>query len=123
MNRAFTNILCADVKTSAWFYENMLGMTEHGDFGWFMLLGHPTMPGFELGLLDQSHDSVPGALAGLAPGIILTFVVADVAEYHDRAVQIGAQIIQAPVALPYGQTRLLLRDPAGTIIDISSPTR
>lgn len=122
MNRAFTNILCGDVEKTALFYEMLLGMTRSGDFGWFVLLGSDTLPGWELGILDMSHDSVPSHLAARPAGMILTFVVDDVETLHNTAVEMGAEILQEPTVLPYGQTRLLLRDPTGSVVDISSPT-
>jgi hypothetical protein len=32
------------------------------------------------------------------------------------------QVIEDPVALAYGQTRALIRDPNGLVIDLSTPT-
>lgn len=122
MNRAFTNILCDDIDATARFYEDILGMRRQGDFGWFIIMGADALPGLELGLLDKTHDTVPRALAQAPAGMILTFVVADVATCHAKAITAEAEIIEEPTDLPYGQTRMLLRDPAGAIIDISSPT-
>jgi catechol 2,3-dioxygenase-like lactoylglutathione lyase family enzyme len=123
MNRAFTNILCSNVDETARFYQDMLGMTRQGDFGWFILLGHDAMAGFALGILQQDHDSIPSGLASRPAGTILTFVVDDVAPVHRRAVDMGVEIIQPPTNLAYGQRRLMLRDPAGTAVDISAPIR
>jgi len=44
MNRAFVNILTADVAATAQFYQDLLGMRRAGDFGWFVLLSHAEMP-------------------------------------------------------------------------------
>lgn len=121
MKRAFTNILCPDVERTARFYEELLGMTRRGDFGWFVLLGHDDMPELELGLLDVSHETVPPELAGNPCGHILTFVVDDVDGSHQRAIDMGAEVLQEPTDLFYGQRRLLLRDPAGATVDISAP--
>lgn len=122
MNRAFTSLLVGNVEASARFYESLLGMTRHGDFGWFVILTHPLMPGLEFGLLDRTHDTVPAELAAPPRGVVLTFVVEDVASVHARAEEMGAEILQPPTDLPYGQRRLLLRDPDGTPVDVSSPT-
>ena len=53
----------------------------------------------------------------------MTFVVDDVEAMYRQATAINAEIIQEPTDLPYGQRRLMLRDPAGTAVDISSPIR
>jgi predicted enzyme related to lactoylglutathione lyase len=122
MQRAFTNILCRDPGRTATFYEGLLGMTRHADFGWFVVLSHADMPSLEFGLLDRGHETVPQELAAEPAGVILTFVVEDVHLVHDRAVDMAVEILDGPTDLPYGQRRLLLRDPEGTLIDISSPT-
>ena len=123
MNRAFTNILCNDVALTADFYKNLFGMKREGDFGWFIVLSHDDMPGFELGVLAQGHETLPAEISGRPAGAILTFVVDDVEAMYRRATAMKAEIIQEPTDLPYGQRRLMLRDPAGTAVDISSPTQ
>ena len=121
MNRAFTNILCSDVETTAQFYEALRGLTRGGDFGWFVLLGSDGMPGFELGILDQHHETIPSELATRPAGMVLTFVVEDLEPVYQKARAMQAEILQEPTDLPYGQRRVLLRDPAGATVDISSP--
>ncbi|MFY0681195.1 MAG: VOC family protein [Thalassovita sp.] len=123
MNRAFVNILTGDVAATAQFYQDLLGMTRAGDFGWFVLLSHAQMPQLELGILDRDHDTIPEGITARPAGIIATFVVEDVEVIHAKAVAMNAEIIQEPTDLPYGQRRLLLRDPAGTVVDVSAPIR
>jgi predicted enzyme related to lactoylglutathione lyase len=121
MNRAFVSLLANDVEKRATFYEHLLGMTRHADFGWFVILTHMDMPGHELGILDQTHSTVPRAASRAPGGVLMTFVVEDVALAHAKAKTMGAEIIEAPRDLPYGQRRLLLRDPEGALVDVSSP--
>ncbi len=123
MNRAFTNILCSDVEQTASFYQELLGMKRAGDFGWFIVLSHDEMPEFEMGILNKDHETVPDGLSSGSAGSILTFVVHDLEEVHARAVSMQTDIIQEPTDLPYGQRRLMLRDPSGAAIDVSSPIR
>jgi predicted enzyme related to lactoylglutathione lyase len=123
MNRAFTNILCNDVARTAQFYQDLLGFKRSGDFGWFIILSHDGLPGFELGVLQREHETIPSGVASDPAGVILTFVVDDLDVIHREAITRGTEIIQDPVDLPYGQRRLMLRDPTGTLVDVSSPTR
>ena len=123
VTRAFTNIVCDDVETVAGFYEQLLDLSRTGDFGWFVLLGAGDRPDFALGVLDSGHETVPEALARDQGGMVLTFVVDDAHRIHERARAMQADILEPPRALSYGQTRLLLRDPAGCAVDISSPTQ
>lgn len=122
MQRTFTSILCENQARTASFYEQLLGMERHADFGWFIILTHQNMPGLEFGLVDRAHETVPSELASAPAGVIITFVVDDVAQSFGLARTMGAEIVQEPTDLFYGQRRMLLRDPEGTIIDISSPT-
>ncbi len=121
MNRHFTNILCEDPDASAAFYEGVLGMTRHYDMDWFVLLTHPDMPGLEYGLLRRDHPTVPSAHRTAPSGVIVTFVVEDVDAAHRAAMDQGATIISPPTDMPYGQRRVLLSDPSGTVVDISAP--
>lgn len=123
MERAFVNILTGDVAATAQFYQDLLGMTRTADFGWFVVLSHKDMPRFEMGILDATHDTIPNGISPSPAGFIVTFVVKDLEEIHARAIAIQAEIIQEPTDLPYGQQRLMLRDPAGTAVDISAPIR
>jgi len=122
MERAFTNVLSTDVDGTARFYETVLGMKRHYDSDWFVLLTDPDRPGFEFGILDRHHETVPDSCRVAPAGVVLTFVVGDLHPVAARAREIGAEIVQEPTLMPYGQTRMLLRDPDGTAVDVSSPT-
>lgn len=122
INRAFTNVLTRNVDETARFYESLLDLDRDGDFGWFVLLAARGRPGFALGIIDAGHETVPASVAAAPAGTILTFVVDDVERVHARATGMEAEILEAPRDLSYGQRRLLLRDPAGAVVDISSPS-
>lgn len=121
MNRAFTNILCSNVPATAQFYQDLLGMKRIGDFGWFIVLSHDEMPHFEMGILSKDHETIPPELSFAPAGFILTFVVSDIEDVYARAIAMRVPIIQEPTDLPYGQRRLLLRDPSGAVVDVSAP--
>ncbi len=121
IDRAFTNVLVADVHTSAQFYETLLGMRRHFDSEWFVLLAHPDFPGFEFGVLDRNHETVPKSHNQTPQGLILTFVVGSVDEAYATALEMKATVVEPPRDMPYGQKRLLLQDPDGALIDLSAP--
>ena len=81
------------------------------------------MPAFELGILDLFHETIPEGVVSRAGGDIITFVVSDLDAIATKARSMKAKIIQEPTDLPYGQRRLMLRDPDGLAVDISSPIR
>jgi len=118
MQRAFANVLTDDFVGTVQFYEELLELKVTHNFGWFAVLGHPAMPKWEFGVLDKTHDTAPRSEA--SGGVILTFVVDDVEAVFDKAEALGVPIIAPPTDMPYGQRRLLIRDPAGTLLDISA---
>ena len=122
MERCFTNVLSGDVFKTAAFYENLLGMTRHFEADWFIILTHADSAGLEFGILKRDHDIVPADIRAAPAGVIVTFVVADCDETYRKAVAAGADIIGPPADMPYGQRRMLLRDPDGTVVDVSAPT-
>jgi len=122
MQRCFTNILSASVDDTATFYEQVLGMNRHFDSDWFVVLTHKAMPSLELGILQRTHDIVPDTIKNPPTGVMITFVVDDCSAIHTQALKHGVKIIEPPTDMPYGQRRMLLLDPDGTMVDVSSPT-
>lgn len=122
MQRCFTNILSDDVEKAATFYENILQLKRHFDSDWFVILTHDSLDGMELGILQRDSEIVPAAVRNAPAGIMITFVVEDCDAVFERARQFGAEIVEEPTDMPYGQRRMLLRDADGTVVDISSPT-
>ena len=74
-------------------------------------------------MLAQDHETIPSGVSGHPAGAMLTFVLDDVEATYHQAIAMKAEIIQEPTDLAYGQRRLMLRDPVGTVVDISSPIR
>lgn len=122
MQRCFTNILSSDVEVTASFYENLLGMKRHFNSDWFVILTHSDVSGLELGLLQRDHAIVPPLIQAKPAGVMVTFVVDDCDKVHEKAIGLEAEIIEEPIDMPYGQRRMLLRDPDGTVLDVSAPT-
>jgi catechol 2,3-dioxygenase-like lactoylglutathione lyase family enzyme len=121
IRRHFTNVLADDLDRTARFYQDLLGLTRHYDSDWFVILTAAALPGMEFGILDRGHPVVPHEAAGPAGGALLTFVVDDVDAVFDTARRLGARIIAPPTDMDYGQRRLVLCDPDGTVLDISAP--
>ncbi|MGJ8529710.1 VOC family protein [Maritalea sp.] len=122
VSRLFYTILAKDVAASADFYTTILDLKRHFDSDWFVILVPKTGPLIELAILDVDNPIVPAEMAARATGGILTFVVQDVHISHKLALTAGAKIVSPPTAMPYGQERMLIEDPSGQLIDISSPT-
>ena len=121
MDRCFTNILSDNIGRTADFYTEVLGMQRHFDSDWFVILTHPDIDQLELGILQRDHSIVPPSVQHEPSGVIVTFVVADCDAVYAKAKACGAEVLESPTDMFYGQRRMLLRDPDGTVVDVSSP--
>lgn len=120
IHRAFVNLLVPEPRAVAPFYQRLLGWTAQFESDWFVHLQAPGKPDLELGLLQRDHAIVPEAQRAAPQGVLVTVVVPDVDAVHARAVAQGVPVVEAPRDLFYGQRRMLVRDPVGTLLDISS---
>lgn len=122
LRRVLFNVLCKDMATSVRFYKELANFQEIYSSDWYVVLTAPDVAGLELGLIDQVSEFTPRHAWGMHEGTFLTLVVDDVFAAVDRARELGVEVIEDPVALDYGQTRALIRDPNGLVIDLSTPT-
>jgi len=122
VERILFNILAKDLTTSAAFYRQLANFEQIYTSDWYVVLAVPGHTGFQLGLIDQVSEFAPRHAWGTAAGGYLTLVVDDVFAALERAREMGVEIIETPTSLEYGQTRALIRDPNGVIIDLSTPT-
>ncbi|MBX2873942.1 MAG: VOC family protein [Saprospiraceae bacterium] len=121
MIKRFMTNLCSDhLLASKTFYTTMFDLTVNFDSDWFIQL-QDDKTGLELGLILRTSEIVPEAYRLTPQGFYLTFVVDDVEPYFQRAQDENFTIVQAPHDTFYGQRRLLLRDPDGTLVDVSAP--
>ncbi len=120
ISRGFPNIISTDLPGVSQWYQDMLGMAVEFDSDWFVHLRAPQAEGVELGIIAAGHEIVPAGLTAGGGGTMLTFVVPDVDATHQRAVERGETVVEPPTDLFYGQRRMIVADPQGTLVDISS---
>lgn len=122
LNRVLFNVLCKNLTESVVFYKDLFGLETIYDSDWFVVLTPPGQPNVQIGLIDQVSQFTPRHAWGMHEGTYLTFVVDDVFRVLEKARGMGAEIVAEPMALDYGQTRGLIRDINGMVLDISTPT-
>lgn len=120
ISRGFPNIVSDDLPATKKWYVDLLGWATEFDSDWFVHLKAPAASGVELGIIVAGHTIVPQGAGAGGGGVLLTFVVEDVDELHERAGELGYNIVEAPTDLFYGQRRMVLVDPVGTLVDVSS---
>ena len=129
VTRAFANVLTDDVASTRDFYVELLGLHVAFDSDWFVNLtaaaGGPgsesATPAGELGIWRRDHELIPDEFRREPGGTVLSFVVDDVDAVHAEARRRGVVIVAGPRDLFYGQRQLLLSDPNGALVDVSSP--
>lgn len=119
INRMMSNICSDRIEESKEFYTKLFDFKINYDSDWFVQLvsadGH-----FELGIIDRTSQIIPSDFQKQPQGVYITFVVESADDLFEIAKAENFQIIQEPTDTEYGQRRLLLKDPDGTMIDISS---
>ena len=119
--RILTNICTDNLDSSKEFYVGLLGLEVKYDSDWYVQLCVPENPEVEYGLIKRDHELVPNQFQKSPTGMYVTFVVSDVEVAYQRAMEMGAPIIQEPRNEFYGQRRFLTQDPNGCLLDICSP--
>ena len=119
LQRFMFNICSDDLPGSRDFYVRLFGFQVNFDSDWFIQLKDADQP-FELGIIDRTHEMVPEDFQAQPQGIYPTFVVEDVEVQYQIAKEAGYTIVAPPTDTFYGQRRLLLQDPNGMLVDVSS---
>lgn len=122
LNRVLFNVLCSDLAESVRFYRDLLDLDTFYENDWYVVLTPRGEPAIQIALIDQDSQFTPRHAWGMHEGTYLTLVVENVYATMERAKALGAEIVADPVALDYGQTRGLIQDPNGMVLDISTPT-
>lgn len=119
--RLFFNVVTDDLPAATALYRELFGFVPSFESDWFVQLRSPDNAELELGFLRRDHEIVPDSLRTSPPSGMLTLTVDDVDAVHARAQAMGLTILEAPRDLFFGQRRLLLVDPSGLTVDVSSP--
>lgn len=118
--RTFFSILSDDLPRACEWYTSLFGYRVEFDSDWFVHLQDPDNPSLELGLLAVDHEIVTEHMRARPIGGLVTLVVEDVDRCHELAVERGVEVIEPPTDLFYGQRRMLILDPDGQVLDVSS---
>ncbi len=118
ISRLLTNICSNQIAKTKEFYTKLFDFEIQFDSDWFVNLVADKM---EIGIIAAENDIVPDQTGSNPGGIYLTFVVEDADEAFNIATTEGFTVISPPHDTAYGQRRLIVEDPNGLQVDISSP--
>ena len=122
IDRLITNICSNHLEESKDFYTALFDFEVGYDSDWFVNLLSKDKK-LELGIIKRDHEIVPRNFQHSPQGFYLTFVVEDVDKLYQIAQEHSFTVVEAPQDTFYGQRRLLLTDPDGTLVDASSPIK
>lgn len=122
ISRIITNICSDDLTESKNFYTKLFNLNIAFDSDWFVQLVSNNKS-LELGIIDRTNDIVPNAFQKQPQGFYITFVVENTDAIYEIAKSEKFEIVKEPTDMHYGQRRLLLKDPDGALVDVSSPIK
>ncbi len=124
MQLAYTILYVDSVATSLAFYEQAFGLRtrflhESGDYG-EMDTGSTTLSFSSRALMTQLGKH-PSRADAQAPCFEIAFTTADVSAAVAKAVAAGAELIQPPQDMPWGQTVAYVADRDGCLVELCTP--
>lgn len=122
LNRIMTNICSDKLQETKNFYTKLFDFHVDYDSDWFIHLISKDKS-LELGIIDRTHEIVPKEFQSMPQGFYITFVVGNADEIFAIAESEKFEVVKQPEDTFYGQRRLLLKDPNGALVDVSSPIK
>lgn len=119
INRLLLNVLSNDLTASKAFYTTLFDFQVDYDSDWFVHLISSAHQ-LELGIMSTDSEIVPSGLHSQPQGFYATFVVASADAVFRLARENDMTVVSGPENTFYGQRRLVLKSPEGSIIDVSS---
>jgi catechol 2,3-dioxygenase-like lactoylglutathione lyase family enzyme len=104
------NVLSDDLEASRTFYRDVLGLEEGGSLDWILFFGGD-IPEVQVSVMRLDiHANVHPEMS---------IEVDDVRAFHQQAVDAGSEIVYPLTHEPWGLTRFFVRDPNGTVINVT----
>lgn len=120
INRLLINICSSNLPKSKAFYTTLFDFKVEFYSDWFIQLVSQDQ-GLELGIIDAKNEIVPKMAQGSTSGFYITLVVDNADDIFNLAKEHQFIVLQEPKDTSYGQRRLVIQDPDGTVVDVSSP--
>ncbi|MEM0933964.1 MAG: VOC family protein [Bacteroidota bacterium] len=122
IDRLLINICSDNLAASRDFYTKLFDFQVEYDSDWFVHLLSQDKK-LELGIIKRTNEIVPREFQQSPKGFYITFVVDSTDDVFSIAKSENFEILNEPSDTFYGQRRLLLKDPDGSLVDVSSPIK
>lgn len=110
--RIVANIAADSPSQVQTFYTDLFGLGVLMDFGWIVTLGSEERATTQVSLMSEGGSGTP------VPEISIE--VDDVDAVHNRAREMGCEIIYALTDEPWGVRRFFIADPTGKVVNVLS---
>jgi len=121
MTSFYPVLMTQDVATTAAFYVKSFRFKPAFESDWYVHLTSIEDSAVNIAVLAHDHETVPEGYRSPVAGAILNFEVEDVDAIHAQAVAEGLPIVRELRDEAFGQRHFIMRDPAGTLIDVITP--
>ena len=119
MVRSVFPVVCSDdLDACRDFYSRLLDLDVVFECGWYTALRSSTDPSQQMAFVLTGHESVPTPYSVPVAGTVVTVEVESVDVVHDRAVDLGIEVIFEPRDEDFGQRHVMIRDPNAILVDI-----
>ncbi|BDP43904.1 glyoxalase (plasmid) [Deinococcus aetherius] len=108
-----------DIAASRTFYAEHFGFEVTFEADWYVSLRCPDPCGYELGLVQADHPTVPDGFRHPVRGLILNFEVEAVDDEYRRLIErAGLPLHRSLRSEAFGQRHFITADPNGVLIDV-----
>ncbi|WP_120497478.1 VOC family protein [Kiloniella sp. EL199] len=126
MQLAYTILYVQDVPATLDFYQKAFGfeqkmLHESGDYG-ELETGQTTLSFSSLSLMEELGKK-PSSPQKNHPSFEIAFTTDNVPKAFDHALKSGAQPVQEPAEMPWGQTTAYVSDLNGFLVEICTPIK
>jgi predicted enzyme related to lactoylglutathione lyase len=117
-------IVTEDVEGLAGFYARLLGVPAALNKYYVEIQAGPASVGFSRRRFTEHQGTgsplAPAQASDRSDGIILDFLADDVDSEYRRIGALGADWVMPPTTQPWGNRSMMLRDPAGNLVNVFS---
>ena len=111
--------ICTDrLERSRDFYRDFLGFEVVFQNEWYVQMQLPAEPAAQIAFVELGHSSVPDGHGVTPKGVLVTVELASATASHDRALELGLEIVYPLRDEVWGQRHFMVLDPNGLLVDV-----
>jgi uncharacterized glyoxalase superfamily protein PhnB len=100
------------------FFTEPMGFNETFKSDWYVSLIHSENNAYELAIISQDHDTIPGGFRQPTSALLLNFEVPSVESEYEQLRAAGVEILQPIENLPAGQRHFICQGPGRIMVGV-----